>query len=100
MAQKILLIEDDEQVRSMYQLALEAQGFLCTASENGTKGLEMARADKPDLILLDIMMPGLDGYATLSKGYKPIFSSRNYAFQSFHTGRNRQGNGSWGKRLH
>jgi two-component system alkaline phosphatase synthesis response regulator PhoP len=66
MDKKILLIEDDEQIRSMYQVAFEAQGFSCQTAGDGAKGLEMVKNDKPDLILLDIMMPNVDGMTVLS----------------------------------
>jgi len=67
MDKKILLIEDDEQIRNMYQVAFEAQGFSCQTAEDGTKGLEMVKNDKPDLVLLDIMMPNVDGMTVLTE---------------------------------
>ena len=67
MTTKILLIEDDEQIRRMYQQAFEAQGIVCDTEADGNKGIEMARSNKPDLILLDIMMPNIDGLSVLDK---------------------------------
>lgn len=67
MAQKILLIEDDEQIRRMYQQAFEVQEFVCDTQEDGNKALDVAQQNPPDLILLDIMMPNIDGLAVLAK---------------------------------
>lgn len=63
--QKILVIEDHARMRANLVLMLEMEGFKTVLAENGLKGLEVARSEKPDLILCDIMMPGLDGYAVL-----------------------------------
>ncbi len=67
MNNKVLVIEDDEQIRRIYAQAFEAQGFVCIAEENGNVALNNAQKDKPDIILLDIMMPGIDGLGVLDK---------------------------------
>ncbi|MFD8160935.1 two-component system response regulator CseB [Streptomyces malaysiensis] len=57
----VLFVEDDDVIREATQLALERDGFLVTAAPDGLTGLERFRADRPDIALLDVMVPGLDG---------------------------------------
>jgi DNA-binding response OmpR family regulator len=57
----ILIIEDDAQSRQVVRLATEAQSYILTEASSGDEGLELARASDPDLILLDINMPGMSG---------------------------------------
>ncbi|MCP3769730.1 MULTISPECIES: two-component system response regulator CseB [Streptomyces] len=57
----VLFVEDDDVIREATQLALERDGFAVTAKPDGLSGLEAFRADRPDIALLDVMVPGLDG---------------------------------------
>jgi len=57
----ILLVEDDPSIREVTALGLRAAGFTVTTAADGVDGLERWRADRPDLVLLDIMLPRLDG---------------------------------------
>jgi DNA-binding response OmpR family regulator len=57
----VLFVEDDDVIREATQLALERDGFVVTAVADGLAGLEAFRADRPDVALLDVMVPGLDG---------------------------------------
>ncbi|MEU2246803.1 two-component system response regulator CseB [Streptomyces sp. NPDC019224] len=57
----VLFVEDDDVIREATQLALERDGFAVTAVPDGLRGLEAFRADRPDIALLDVMVPGLDG---------------------------------------
>jgi DNA-binding response OmpR family regulator len=57
----ILLVEDDATIREMTQLSLERDGFVVATAADGPAGLEAFRAGSPDLVLLDVMLPGLDG---------------------------------------
>ncbi|MGC4947145.1 two-component system response regulator CseB [Streptomyces sp. DT224] len=57
----VLFVEDDDVIREATQLALERVGFAVTAVPDGLTGLEAFRADRPDIALLDVMVPGLDG---------------------------------------
>jgi len=59
---KILIIEDEPNIRELVSYNLKAGGFLPLEAEDGVLGMEMAEDQKPDLILLDIMLPGKDGY--------------------------------------
>lgn len=62
MAKKILIIDDEPDLVDMLSFRLEAHGFGVVSALNGPTGLEKAKSDKPDLILLDLMMPGMDGF--------------------------------------
>lgn len=62
MPDKILIIDDDLDTLRLVGLMLQKQGYQIAAASNGTQGLELALAEEPDVILLDVMMPGMDGY--------------------------------------
>ncbi|MET9535007.1 MULTISPECIES: two-component system response regulator CseB [unclassified Streptomyces] len=57
----VLFVEDDDVIREATQLALERDGFRVTAMPDGLSGLEAFRTNQPDIALLDVMLPGLDG---------------------------------------
>ncbi|MCQ0024395.1 response regulator transcription factor [Streptomyces somaliensis DSM 40738] len=57
----VLFVEDDDVIREATQLALERDGFAVTAMPDGLSGLEAFRARRPDIALLDVMLPGMDG---------------------------------------
>lgn len=67
MQQKILVIDDDAAVRGAFQLVLGEMGCIVRLAENGLQGIELAQADRPDLIFLDLKMPGLDGVETMRR---------------------------------
>lgn len=62
---KILVIDDHEPMRRNVLMILEMEGLKSVSADNGRAGLELARKEKPDLILCDITMPEMDGYAVL-----------------------------------
>jgi CheY-like chemotaxis protein len=62
---KILCIEDEAGMRDLLRLILEAEGYVCLHAENGVEGLEKMRQEHPDLVLLDLMLPELDGAGVL-----------------------------------
>lgn len=62
MAEKILIIDDDVDTLRLVGLMLQRQGYQITAASNGEQGLAKAFDERPDLILLDVMMPDMDGY--------------------------------------
>jgi CheY-like chemotaxis protein len=63
MSRSILLIEDNEQNRYLATFLLEQNGYRVVSSVDGPAGIDQARQLLPDLILLDIQLPGMDGYA-------------------------------------
>jgi two-component system alkaline phosphatase synthesis response regulator PhoP len=67
MAKKILIIEDDPGIQMSITDEFESQGYIVTAANDGEKGLEMVDERKPDLIILDVMLPVLDGYEICKK---------------------------------
>ncbi len=66
-AKRILIIEDEPALRNVLNDALTSGGFSCTTSADGESGLEAAIATRPDLILLDLLLPKMDGMTMLSK---------------------------------
>lgn len=64
---KILLVEDEEIIRKAYADELRGEGFSLLIASNGRDGLELALREKPDLILLDILMPIMDGLTMMDK---------------------------------
>jgi DNA-binding NarL/FixJ family response regulator len=64
---KILLIEDNASLRRNIAQFLQFDGYNVVSAENGRAGMECIRLEKPDLIICDIMMPGLDGYEVLAQ---------------------------------
>ncbi|MFQ5951840.1 MAG: response regulator [Candidatus Omnitrophota bacterium] len=65
MATKILIIDDEPSVVKMVEFRLKKDGFDVITAQNGAEGLEKAKAESPDIILLDILMPEMDGHETL-----------------------------------
>ena len=67
MERTVLIIEDEKLIIVSTQMVLEAAGFRVESAMNGEEGITKARDLGPDLILLDIMMPGIDGWETLTR---------------------------------
>lgn len=63
MSYSILIIEDNEQNRYLATFLLEKRGYRVTSAFDGVSGIEYAKESRPDLILLDIQLPRMDGYA-------------------------------------
>jgi DNA-binding response OmpR family regulator len=73
--ERVLLVEDDADVRSTLAGFLEQEGFLVETAENGKEGLAKLEKEKPGLVLLDLMMPVMNGWEFLEeKNHKPQFS--------------------------
>ena len=64
---KVAIIEDDQAISQMYRIKFETEGFEVETAENGRLGLELAEKMRPDIILLDLMMPEMDGTEMLTE---------------------------------
>ena len=62
MAKKILIVDDEVQLVEMVKMRLEAAGYDIISAYDGQDGFDKARKEKPDLIILDLMLPKMDGY--------------------------------------
>ncbi|MBW1937030.1 MAG: response regulator [Deltaproteobacteria bacterium] len=67
MSSKILLVEDDNSLMTVYQTEFEANDYQVVQAKTAAAGLEKAKSEQPDIVLLDIMLPDGDGLATLQK---------------------------------
>ena len=63
MPKKILIVEDEANIRELLRLYLEREGYTVLEAENGVEGIKKWNSDKPDMLLLDVMMPVMDGWA-------------------------------------
>ncbi len=62
MAKKILVVDDEQDIRKVLAMRLKINGFTVIMAGDGQEGLEKARSENPDLILLDLMLPKINGY--------------------------------------
>jgi len=62
LGRRVLVVDDEDTIRLLCRVNLSASGIEVLEAADGTAGLEMARTERPDLILLDVMMPGIDGW--------------------------------------
>lgn len=76
MPTKILIVDDDLCIRTLLSKFLQRQGFETILAEDGLAGVEIAKKFHPDLIILDVVMPRMDGFraARLIKFYKPLMN--------------------------
>ena len=76
MAISVLIVEDDRNIQELLQMYLEKEGYAVTVASDGGQGLSKFRSIKPDLVLLDVMMPVMDGWAVCkairSEGQTPV----------------------------
>jgi DNA-binding response OmpR family regulator len=64
---KIAIVEDDQAIAQMYRIKFEAEGYQVETAENGKLGLALIESMKPDIVLLDLMMPEMTGDKVLEK---------------------------------
>lgn len=67
MPKKILIVEDEANIRELLRLYLEREGYTVLEAENGVEGIKKWKSDKPDMLLLDVMMPVMDGWEVCRK---------------------------------
>jgi len=65
MAYKILVVDDDPDILSAISMILESEGYRVVTASDGIEGLANLKAEMPDLMILDLMMPGMDGFGVL-----------------------------------
>lgn len=68
---KVLIVEDDKNIADLLRIYLEKEQMECELAGDGLVGVEKFRQFQPDLVLLDIMLPGMDGWACAGKSGKP-----------------------------
>lgn len=85
MSKKILIIEDEKDLRFFLATTLKSEGFEIIEAIDGETGIEKAKKEKPDIILLDLLLPGIDGFEVLSQLKKdeelekiPVFVLSNF----------------------
>ena len=66
MVKHILIVEDDTDTAKIIQLRIEARGYKTAVARDGEEGWRMIQKEKPDLVILDVMLPGVDGYTIAS----------------------------------
>jgi DNA-binding response OmpR family regulator len=73
---RVLIVDDERQNRQLLEIMLEPEGFVVLTAASGADALALVVRDPPDIILLDVMMPGLDGYQVVS-ALKGAAATRN-----------------------
>jgi DNA-binding response OmpR family regulator len=67
MPEKILVVDDDPDMRDAITIILESQGYEIVTAQDGVEGLANLKAERPDLMMLDLLMPKMDGFAVLKE---------------------------------
>jgi DNA-binding response OmpR family regulator len=84
---RVLVIDDERSIRILCRVNLAASGIDVLEAEDGQNGIELARSERPDLILLDVMMPGLDGWEVARRlGQDPATSEIPIVFLTARAG--------------
>jgi two-component system, OmpR family, alkaline phosphatase synthesis response regulator PhoP len=76
MPRKILIVDDDPDIRDALEVLLEAEGYEVITAFDGEDGLAKIKEDNPDLVILDLLMPKLDGYAMYKTLQEPDWADR------------------------
>ncbi len=71
MKEKILVVDDDPDIVDALTMILESQGYRVVTASNGIEGLANLKAEKPDLVILDLLMPKMDGFTVFRKLQEP-----------------------------
>ncbi len=97
MARKVLIVDDTAVDRSNLEKIVLAAGHMTLLAESGAQGLERAKREKPDLILMDVNMPGMDGFAA-TRALKADEATKHIPVV-FVTGKNQKADMAWGQML-
>mgnify|MGYP003417524823 CR=1 FL=1 len=97
MARKILIVDDAQADRSNLEKIVSEAGHLALMADSGAQAIERAMRDKPDLILMDVNMPGMDGFAA-TRRLKAEDATKNIPIV-FVTGKNQKADLAWGQML-
>jgi two-component system alkaline phosphatase synthesis response regulator PhoP len=76
MAGKILVVDDDPDILDAVTMILESQGYKVVTARDGIEGLAMLKAEQPDLMVLDLLMPKMDGFAVCKELKDPKWSEQ------------------------
>lgn len=71
----VLVVDDEENIINFLTMGLEAEGFKVYSADNGEKAVQMANALSPDIVILDVMLPGMDGYEACQEIKKQVNTS-------------------------
>ena len=74
MGAKILVVDDDPDIRDVLEDLLESEGYQVITANDGTRGLEAVKSESPDLMILDLLMPVMDGFAVCKQLQDPRWS--------------------------
>lgn len=74
MVAKILVVDDDPDIRDVLEALLEGEGFEVVMANNGEQALEAVKSENPDLLILDLLMPAMDGFAVCKQLQDPRWS--------------------------
>lgn len=66
-AAKVLVVDDEENIRELLSVSLKFQGYDVTVAKDGPNAIDLARSVRPDVVVLDVMMPGMDGFGVLRR---------------------------------
>lgn len=97
MARKVLIVDDAQVDRSNLERIVSDAGFTVLLAESGVQAIERAKRDKPDLILMDVNMPDMDGFAA-TRRLKGDDATKNIPVV-FVTGKNQKADMAWGQML-
>lgn len=73
--QKVLVVEDEQAIREALALKMEREGFVVFQARDGKEGLEIAERERPDLILLDLLMPRMDGVDMMKRMRQEVWGA-------------------------
>lgn len=87
MPEKILVVDDDPDILDALTMILESQGYQVVTARDGIEGLANLKAEKPDLMILDLLMPKMDGWAVCKELQDPRWSKyKGYTYPNFNLG--------------